>query len=277
MQTDLKNVLVMCAPYEGITAIPMLGLAQMQAAGATVLMHQASADVSLTRCLQAAEACNILHKNSELQWVFWLDSDMASNPSAVVMMIRYAEQLRESNASSDGLAPSLSGCYLNRHRQDSQVAAWALKRADAILIELKNDDGSVVPAAPLIPALTGLGCFLQSRKVFLMHCEESTNFHYQSPDIIVPQVCASRLIHCSEYAQFIDILATGDTWYWLGEDFDYCVRELELGRLVYVAPTIFGHVDSIILVPDEKCFFPGLVAPKLEPPDENQSQQQAST
>ena len=193
-------------------------------------------------------------------------------------MIRYAEQLQELNGGPDQLTPSLSGCYLNRHRQEPQVAAWALKRAEVIEIQLKNEDGSLLPGAPLIPALTGLGCFLQSRKVFLLHCEESTNFHYQSPDLIVPQVCASRLIHCSEYSQFIDVPATGDTWYWLGEDFDYCVRELELGRLVYVAPTIFGHVDSIILVPDDNCMFPGLVAPK--PPElspEIQSQQQAST
>ena len=266
MNIDLKNVLVLCAPYDGMSPVPLLGLARLQAAGSTVLMHGASADVSLTRCLQAGEACNVLHKNPQLEWVFWLDADMASDPGGVATMIRYAEQLRDLNG-ADKPVPSLSGCYMNRHREPPQVAAMALKRAEVITIALRNEDGSPGVAAPLVPALTGLGCFLQSSQVFILHCNESTNFHYDSPDHIVPQVCASRLIHCSEYAQFIDIAADGDRWFWLGEDFDYCVRELEVGRLIYVAPTVFGHVDSIILVPDNYCLFPGLKQESKPNPD----------
>jgi len=274
MQTDLKNVLVLCAPYGGITAVPMHSLAKMQAAGATVLMHQASADVSLTRCLQAGEAQNVLHKNLELEWVFWLDADMASDPSAVVTMIQYAEQLRDLQETGPKLHPSLSGCYMNRHRNPPQVSAVALKRAEIIELPLKNNDGTEHPAAPLIPALTGLGCFLQSREVFLMHCEESTNFHYDDPDHIVPQVCTSRVIHCSEYAQFVEVAANQDKWFWLGEDFDYCVRELEVGRLVYVAPTVFGHIDSIVLVPDDRVMFPGLTEPTSAPETRRSTSQQ---
>lgn len=256
MQSDLSNVLVLCAPYDGVSSLPMLTLAQFQAAGASVQLHQASADVSLTRCLQAASACEQLQANDKLEWVFWLDCDMVGEPMKVATMIDYSTQLRQLSEAIDPDYPSLSGCYLNRHRQPPQVAAMSLKRAEPIEL----NDG------PLIPALTGMGCFLQHKSTFTKHCDESTHFHYKDKDTIIPEVCVSRLIHCSEYAQFIDIAADGDAWYWLGEDFDYCVRELEFGRLVYVAPAVFGHVDSIVLVPDGKCMFPGLKPTKAAHP-----------
>jgi hypothetical protein len=49
---------------------------------------------------------------------------------------------------------------------------------------------------------------------------------------------------------------------WLGDDFDFCLREIEHGRHVLLAPTRFLHTSRIELEPTWPVIFPGLRAPK---------------
>ena len=264
---NLSNVLVMCAPYGNVSMMTMLTLARFQACGAAVLTMNASADVSLTRCLQAGEAQKMLQTRMDLEWVFWLDCDMAAAPAGLDMLIRYSTALRDYlivQGEQPGLYPSVSGCYVNRHAQPAkEIAAFALRNTEALELTITTDGSDI--AGPLVPALCGLGCFLQHRTAFLLHCLSARRFDYHSADggrITTPEVCQSRLIHASEYAQFIACDGQQDVWYYLNEDFDYCVRELNGGRLVYMAPTIFGHVSELLLLPDEQCVFRGLHKPK---------------
>jgi len=265
-QINLSNVLILCAPYAGIQHLTQIALAQFQACGAAIQTGKASADVSLTRCLQALQAHKLLRARPDLEWVFWLDADMTASVEGLFLLIAYSIAMREALDFGPDLYPSLSGCYVNRHSETGRdISAFALKHAEPVEITLPDDMG----AGPVIPALCGLGCFLQHRDAFIAHCESSTWFTHKGGQgenaiVRVPQVCCSRIIHASEYAQLIDCSPDDDVWYWSGEDFDYCIRELESGRLVYVAPVIFGHLSEIVLVPDNSCMFPGLRAPKPE-------------
>jgi len=177
-------------------------------------------------------------------------------------------------ALTDGdMVPSISGSYVNRHQpnEHSELAAYALKDAVARMVAVNTtvplpvvtaDDQQTVPVhLRCVPALTGLGCFLQHRRAFLSHYHAAPKFIYTTRQQVMPAMCQAHLLHASELSQWLDVDTNADRSFWVADDFDYCLRELEQGRLVYVAPVAFGHDSLIRLMPDSHTVFPGLRCP----------------
>jgi hypothetical protein len=110
----------------------------------------------------------------------------------------------------------------------------------------------------LRPALTGLGCLLQPREVFLAHCASSPLFAYGPMAHLVPHVCDSRLISKQELQSFFLVPEQAPGLFRHGEDFDYCTREFKQGRAVFLTPIDFAHEARTILLPSDETVLPGL-------------------
>lgn len=260
MYQTLANVLVLCAPYGAPTANCLDFILALREAGATIIMGRATADAACTRNNQAGQAMYALSKNPVLQWVFWLDSDMSAGVDSVSMMIDISKTLQYDSIPF----PSISGSYINRHAPDgrSELAAFALKGSILTEVELEVPNTEQVQSLNCVPALTGLGCFLQHVDSFLAHCDESEKLTYPKKPDLIPCVCQAHIAHASELGQYLELEPADDDLYWMAEDFDYCSRELDQGRLVYVAPIAFGHDKVTRLLPDAKTVFPGLRKPE---------------
>jgi len=237
---NLSNILVMCAPNGSMPNDTHQSLQKLQAARAVIQDGGAQTDVTLTRCIQAATALKVLKDKPEIEWIFWLDHDMVCEPSAIESLVEWSILLDY---------PSLSGVYVNRHNRQPGVAAYKLHNQSVINLQGRK----------FIPALTGMGCFLQHRDTFIAHCNESKQFHYPIYGNILPAVCESRLATWIEYASYLNMYEDKTALYWIAEDFSYTLREIKAGRKVFVAPVAFGHVASTILWPDKNTVFPGLV------------------
>lgn len=251
----LSDVLVMLAPYGRASESTTHFVDVLRMQGATLIKTQAKAEVSLTRCVLASCAYDVLRTMPHLNWAFWLDQDVSSNPSSVQDLIRIAQFIRNNGEGID--YPTLSGVYVNRHTTPPRVAAYAIRRMDPLRL--------VGPVAPqeieCVPALCGMGCLLQHRATFMAHCDESEHFAFPNRNTIVPEVCSSHRIHSSEFGKYIELPEGEDLYYWMSEDFDYCAREFEHGRLVLTCPVMFGHETEHVLWPDGTCVFPGLRPP----------------
>jgi hypothetical protein len=251
----IPETLVLCAAVGGVPTRNCLDfLVLLQTAGATVQLGTALADVSLTRCLQAADAYDILQRRDDLSYVLWVDHDMHTRLDSVARMISCLNIANQSL----GVDCCISGAYLNRH-QDNRLAAWALKQTrfdDCNHVEVRLPD--VEYPMQLYPALCGMGCLLQTRKGFMRHCDGSEHMCYPTQNHIVPIVCQSHPVHASELSQYVDVNANQDLLYWQPEDFDYCAREFDDGRPVYLAPIDWAHDCRGSLVPDLETVFPGL-------------------
>jgi hypothetical protein len=254
MLGTMSNVLVLLAPYGSEKPSTSQFVSQLQAAGACILKTQAKAEVSLTRNVLAGSACDALRALPDLQWVFWLDQDISGTVGNVLQLIELSSHIMQLG---QGIGyPSMSGLYVNRYTSPARLACHALRGMD----RLRIDDMGEHPL-DCVPALCGLGCFLQHRSVFLAHCDESPHFLFPTRDTIVPEVCSSHRIHSSELAKYLPVDPDLDAYWWQSEDFDYCAREFEQGRLVFAAPVGFGHECDHILWPDENATFPGLRPP----------------
>jgi hypothetical protein len=224
--------------------------------GATLQLLKATADVALTRNNQAGLAVKMLESNPELDWVLWVDSDMSSSIDSVRLMMTVAVSL----AQVDSYVPNVSGSYVNRHDVAgvSRMAAFAVRGAETSTVVLETTRADLPSELSVVPALTGMGCLLQHRNSFLAHCLESEWFVYPAPPNIVPCVCQPHVAHASELGQYLEMKPNDENLYWVAEDFDYCQREFDMGRVVYVAPIAFGHDNTVRLVPDNSTVFPGL-------------------
>jgi len=265
----LSNVLVLCAPNGAPTPACHETILALHKAGAVIQIGQCTSDAALTRNKQAALAYRHLMSSGGVvfDWVFWLDGDMSAPPDAVRLMISVARALTDG-----GVVPSISGMYVNRHHPAGhlEVAAFALNGAVERVVAVEQ----LEPTAPggkstllhlrCVPALTGLGCFLQSAATFLAHYDESPRFVHTDINNPIAAVCQAHLIHASELGQWVDVDRNADRAFWIAEDFDYCTRELEEGRMVYVAPISWAHDKVISLMPDSRTVFPGLLPPSPE-------------
>jgi len=264
----LSNVLVLCAPHGAPTPACSDTILALHQAGAVIQLTQCTSDAALTRNRQAtlAQRSLISHGGEKFDWVFWLDGDMSGPPDAVRLMISVAQALTDG-----GVVPSISGMYVNRHHPAGhlEVAAFALNGAVERVVAVERLEPAA-PGAPTplylrcVPALTGLGCFLQSRATFLAHYDESPRFVHTDINSPIAAVCQAHLIHASELGEWVDVDRTADRAFWIAEDFDYCTRELEEGRMVFVAPISWAHDKVISLMPDSRTVFPGLLAPRPE-------------
>lgn len=254
----IPKTLVLCAAPNGVPTKGCLDFLQlMMCAGATVQLGQCATDVTLTRCLQAADAYDMLRRRDDLQYVLWVDSDMHTTLASVALMLNIVQSEQRADVDCN-----VSGAYRNRHRSN-QLAAWAIKGEPGAQAFVHEVDETT--SVELVPALTGMGCLLQTRNAFVSHCHESEHMCYPTIDTMIPVVCQSHPIHASELAQYIDVNANQDLLYWQGEDFDYCAREFDAGRPVYHCPVPWNHDCRSALVPDLETVFPG-----LRPPPESQ-------
>jgi hypothetical protein len=237
-------------------------LDSLRALGATVLRGQSATDVSLARCLQAAGVRKYLLAHDEIQFHLWLDDDVATSLDCTRALLAVTKVANQT------CACSVSGAYVNRHRvtQDySELNAHLLKWTHAfkdIEVDVSSLEGcEQIPKTWILrPALTGLGCLLQPRDVFLEHCDESPEFSYGQIGNMIPMVCNSRIISSEEMALYINLPANAQSLrFWQGEDYDYCVREFMCGRPVFFAPIDFAHESRTILLPSKDTVLPGLM------------------
>jgi hypothetical protein len=230
----------------------------LREAGAIVQLTPATSDAALTRNSQAGLANDILSGNEALDWVLWLDSDMSASVDSVLLLIAIAEALFEDSLSY----PSVSGSYVNRHMPiRSELAAFAIDGAKEKIVSIVSDVFDQPLAFRCVPAFTGMGCLLQRSAVFLAHVNESNRFTYPIEGSSVPCVSQAHLCHASELGQWLHMDKNADVSYWLADDYDYCLREFEEGRLIYLAPVAFGHDKTQTLLPDGSTVFPGLRPP----------------
>jgi hypothetical protein len=252
---QLDNVLVLCLAYSPPGMQTARFLLDLQKWGATVHIVRGPADIALARSVAAAAAETYIKECSYLEYVLFLDNDVWASPEAVQQLVRLCQDL----AIPLKIEPSVSGLYLNRHKRDKTAAAQKLKDFDPIPCGADPSLPNVQPVA--VYALCGLGAFLMPVGSLVAHCNESERVIWYKATI--PIVCRSGPITADELAKYIDGLsAEGDTLYWNGEDFDFCMRELNADRPVLVAPVMFMHSSDVELDPIGSVTFPGLFGPK---------------
>jgi hypothetical protein len=275
MKTLYCDVLILCAPPATPSPACAHYLQLMQMRGALIQFSVCYADVGLTRCVQAAAAYQTLRDHPQVRWVFWLDWDMTAEVASLEALIMVAERLSLKYGDLS-TAPTVSGAYVNRHdvrNGTTRLAAHSCKdclTVDVVLPAIIREEANgPVPSYPAqvfaaTRALCGMGCLLQSREVFMLHCDESEHFCYPTEDYLVPLICQSYRIHASELGQYVSIDANADRYYWQNEDFDYSVRELDKGRTVYVVDIPWGHEFMRTTYPDEKTVFPGYLPARID-------------
>jgi hypothetical protein len=231
----------------------------MREEGAVIQLGETSADVALTRNNQSVLIAREFERNPRLAWILWVDWDISAPVESVVLLIAVAEAL----ASHEGYYPSVSGSYVNRHyKSRAELAGFALNDCKTVVVSLPDaaNEGKLLELR-CVTALTGMGCFLQRWDTFNAHRVESETFRYL-PKVQSPCMCQQHVMHASELAQWVDVNPNEDERYWIAEDFDFCIRELDHGRLVYLAPIVFGHDKLVRCEPDSRTVFPGLVGPE---------------
>jgi hypothetical protein len=252
MANKVAGVLVLCPSYGPMPLQTVRTLLELQAEGAVILLTQALADVSLSRCILAGAAEKYLEAD-DTDFVFWLDSDVWGNADSVRKLGQFILDFERSS----GVTPSMSGLYMSRHNKN-RVAAHKLGAVD--VVPVPGEDGPVH-----VPALCGMGAMMQTVDIFKKHCDESPRLFWPDREHTVPLVCGSRPITAMDLSKYFPVAGEFDILFWHGEDFDYCAREVDQGRPVFVAPVMFGHHASQELTPVGEVIFPGLVAPIAEP------------
>lgn len=249
----LAGVLVLCPCYGQMPLQTVHTLINLQAEGANILLTRAVADVTLSRCIIAGMAEKIIRDpKSDVDFVFWLDSDVWGNADSVRELGRMILEFEKES----GRAPTLSGLYLSRHAP-KQVAAHKLRDVDPLPVPRGGNDGAL-----LMPALCGMGCMMQTAETFIKHVDESARCYWPDRAHTIPMVCESGTRAPQWLAKYLPLTGDPDALFWHGEDFDYCARELDRGRPVFVAPIMFGHTSSQELTPVGELTFPGFMPPK---------------
>ena len=255
MSNKVTGVLVLCPSYGPMPLQTLKTLLELQSEGATILLTNALADVSLSRCILAGEAEKYLQANDDIDFVFWLDSDVWGNAQSVRAL---AQQILDFEKSSGAVA-TMSGLYLSRHTKLNRVAAHKLGQVDVVQID-GQPEGAV-----LVPALCGMGALMQTVDTFLKHCAESPRIFWPDRKNTIPHVCQSSPINAMSLSKYFPVIGDFDVLFWHGEDFDYCAREIDEGRPVFVAPIMFGHSSTQELTPVGDVIFPGMLPPGSEP------------
>lgn len=237
-QIDLSDVLVLVAGLHSIAGGTAHTLSTMAVAGAQIHLGECHPDVSLTRNLQAYLAERTLLEDEQLKWVFWLDHDIMLPVESVV-------ELRELARASGG---SVSGLYINRHQAELLAAAECVIGWPAKTVELDW----MLPTM-LLPAFCGFGAFMQSRESFLRHCVESERFAFHTYRD-VPAAFRCGIVQSSMARHLIRTV--GD-YIWMSEDFDYCMREFNAQRPVYLSHVQCKHHSGTWLVPPDEVVVPG--------------------
>jgi hypothetical protein len=274
MMGKLSNLLVLCAPHGAPARATCEFIMAMREHGATIQLGLCTSDAALTRNNQAARAAEMLRADNSLEWVLWVDQDISGTVDGVLTLIGLSVAMADCE-----VYPSVSGAYINRHHPSgkSELAAFAIKNCTGSSLLLHEqftppnqqvDGQDSLTVSPLelqcFPALVGMGALLQHRNVFLSHVKQAQKFVNEDPNQLCSCVCQAHLIHASELAQWVDCNPDADLFYWIAEDYDYCMREFEAGRLVYMSPVAFGHDKTLCVMPNSRTMFRGLRAATTE-------------
>jgi hypothetical protein len=252
----LDELLVTCMSYghPGIHTLQLL--LELQGCGATVLLIEGAAGLALARCQTAGHLEKYLHQTNrpDFDYLLLLDDDVSGSVAAVQQLIHLSRYL----TIRLGAKPSLGGLYLSRRTKNPTAAAHALKDRAPIACP------SAALDAVAIHALCGLGAFLMPIGSFLKHCDESERMLRPPPIHSVPIVCTTTPTKPSRVTDYLGgferLSLLADEPFWLGEDYDFCLREIEHGRPVLLAPTRFQHTSTQELEPTGPVLFPGLQA-----------------
>jgi hypothetical protein len=249
---QLDRLLVACLSYgtPGINTLQLL--LELQGYGSTVMLIEGAAGLALSRCQTAAHLERYLHEKSrpEFDYLLLLDNDVWGSVAGVWQLIDISESLTRRMR----VQPSLGGLYLSRRTKTPTAAAHALKGLAPIPC-----GSAAAPDAVAVHAFCGLGVFLMPVSSFLSHCAESDRMLRPAPILSVPIVCSTTPMRVGRIAHLIGSLETNsDDLIWLGDDYDFCLREIEHARPVLLAPTRFCHTSTLELEPSGTVLLPGL-------------------
>ena len=239
---DLSRLLIL-TPYRPSISDPTIALLDsLTGNGASGLKLPGCSDIALARNMLAQAACEFIGKSSkDIDVVMWLDADMFAERDVIFRQLNHLAELE--TEIKDGMS-ALSGMYVRR-REANVLTASRVEDEPCMLAK----DGSI-----LVPAHTGLGCFMQSAVSFLDNCQTADqliNEHGQT----FPCVCQSaprvarKTISLGSTGK-PESVSQGGPQAWGQEDWWYCERLWTRDVAVYVDTSCpWGHLAESLSVP----------------------------
>jgi hypothetical protein len=175
---DISRLLILTPYRPSISEPTIVLLDSLTRCGATALKLPGCSDIALARNLLAQAACEFIGKSSQdIDVVMWLDADMFAEREVIFRQLNHLAELETDIR--DGMS-AISGMYCRR-REANVITAARVNDEPCMLTK----DGSV-----LVPAHTGLGCFMQSAVSFLDNCQTADQIVNERGQIF-PFVCQS--------------------------------------------------------------------------------------
>jgi len=240
---DLSRLLVL-TPYRPNISDPTIALLDsLTGHGASALKLPGCSDIALARNLLAQAACEFIGKSSkDIDVVIWLDADMFAEREVIFRQLNHLVELE--TEIKDGMS-AISGMYCRR-REANVITAARVNDEPCMLTK----DNSI-----LVPAHTGLGCFMQSAVSFLDNCQTADqliNEHGQT----FPCVCQSAPrvarvpINLGTRLQPASASPSCTARCWGQEDWWYCERLWTRDVAVYVDTSCpWGHLAESLSLP----------------------------
>jgi len=226
---DLARLLIL-TPYRPSISDPTIALLDSLArCGASGLKLPGMSDVALARNLLAQAACEFIGKsNKDIEVVMWIDADMFVDRDILFRQLAHLAELE--NDIRDGMS-ALSGMY-SRRREANVLTANRVENEVCVVAA----DGTV-----LVPAHTGLGCFMQSAASFVENCQTAEQLTNER-DQTFPAVCKNGPRTTMRNGQAVRC--------WGQEDWWYCERLWMTGVSVYVDTSApWGHLAESLTLP----------------------------
>ncbi len=227
---DLSRLLILI-PYRPSISDPTIALLDILThSGATCLKLPRLSDVGLARNLLAAAACEFIgHSSKDIDVVMWIDADMSiQSPDIIFRQLNHLVEL--DTDIRDGMS-SVSGMYCRRIEANVLTAS---RVEDEPCMVMK--DGSV-----LVPAHTGLGCFMQTAVCFLDNCQTAEQL-YNERGQTFPAICKT--------GPRMGKVNGAEVPCWGQEDWWYCERLWKRDVAVYVDTSCpWGHLCESLTLP----------------------------
>jgi hypothetical protein len=239
---DLTRLLIL-TPYRPSISDPTIALLDnFTRSGAAGLKLPGCSDIALARNLLAAAACEFIGTTTQdIDVVMWLDADMFAERDTIFRQLNHLAELETDIR--DGMS-AISGMYCRR-RETNVLTASRVENEPCMLAK----DGSV-----LVPAHTGLGCFMQSAVSFLDNCQTADQLISERGHIFpcvcqsAPRVPRSPISLASTPKPASD--SHGGPQAWGQEDWWYCERLWTRDVAVYVDTSCpWGHLAESLSMP----------------------------
>ncbi|HUX77919.1 MAG TPA: hypothetical protein VMY40_14905 [Anaerolineae bacterium] len=191
--------------------------------------------------------------------VLWLDGDMVSSPNWVRELYELVALVAKARPAPFGdhpdaaaaqswtaeqvqawkreNAPALCGAYVKRNLPTHMALRRVFPSVPDLEVEVQRETGRFEKYS--LPAVvSGMGCMMQTREAFLVHCSEAPRIEQgAAPDF--PAICASGPGQSADGSVC-----------WASEDWMYTSWEWQRGRGVYlVRHALFGHVCPVVRYP----------------------------